>query len=85
MAWSRFSDDSSVYTFPNTDDQLECCACSLVGPPGDLGSFRTVSVDVFLTHLEHHVEAGHRVPDLLPGLVREEGPEYLANPRKERK
>ena len=77
MAWSRFSLDSSIYTFPSESDGvgvLECCACPLIG---DLGSFRTQALQPFLVHLEHHRAAGHTVPDYLGDLIAEEAWEYL--------
>jgi hypothetical protein len=74
VAWSRFS-ECSVYTFPNTDGQLECCACHLMEGPFD--SFTTTSVEVFLTHLEHHRQRNYVVPDWLFDLVRKEAPDYV--------
>lgn len=84
MSWSRFSPESDVYTFPtirNGVAVLECCACSLMPyrTPEALfpGSFTTPSVDDFLTHLRHHRETGHDVPDGLEAEVAVEAHEYL--------
>ena len=73
MAWSRFS-DCSVYTFPNTSGQLECCGCTLLEP---FDSFTTRNVSIFLTHLDHHRQAGDHVPDWLPTLISAEAHEFL--------
>lgn len=59
MSFSRFgADDSDVYTFPNTEGRLECCACSL--RRGD--HFTTTDLGKFLQHLEAHSVAGDVVP-----------------------
>lgn len=75
MSWSRFT-DASVYTFPNMDGRLECCACLLM--PG-CAAFTTGDVDTFLTHLDHHRGEGHDVPDRIFDAVRIEGRAYVGN------
>lgn len=59
MSFSRFAaDNSDVYTFPNSDGELECCGCLIT----DTGRFTATDVNVFLAHLERHSLAGDVVP-----------------------
>lgn len=77
MSWSRFGcEGSDLYTFPSERDgigTIECCMCPLM----ESGSFTTIAIEPFVTHLQHHRAAGHNIPEYLEPLIIEEAPEYL--------
>lgn len=68
MSWSRFGDTSSIYTYEDAQRRMNCCACLLL--PDSFGTFSTGDADTFATHIDHHIAAGHRVPDGLADRIR---------------
>ena len=97
MSYARFSDDSDVYVFENTDGKFECCWCPLqerewVEDPDAYfgGVFRNVGETVphlfdtptqMLRHLELHTAKGHLVPDEAVAQLRAEADEMNAERR----
>ena len=59
MSYCRWSEESDIYLFHHYQGFLECCGCALKGE--DL-FFHANTRSKMLTHLEAHIEAGHRVP-----------------------
>ena len=69
MSYCRLS-DGDVYMFPNMNEDITCCACSLVGKSIDFPTEREA-----LMHLMVHRKAGHTVPQYaIDRLLEEIGP-----------
>lgn len=67
MAYSRFDYDSDIYMFHGTDNMIVCCGCKLLTTPSIFASGAEV-----LKHLEAHMSAGHKVPDQLIPMIKNE-------------
>lgn len=60
MSYARFGASSDVYVYDDAGGYIACCGCIL----GNEWDFH--SVDEIVTHMQEHVDAGHKVnPSLL--------------------
>lgn len=60
MSYARFSANSDVYVYPDVGGYVACCGCILGG------QWDYHSPEAIVTHMQEHVNAGHKVPaDLL--------------------
>jgi hypothetical protein len=73
MSYCRFGwDGSDVYVFGNSDDELECCACTL---RGKLGRFTCKKEEDMIKHLLKHRKKGDCVPQEAIDRLNEEAKE----------
>lgn len=77
MSYARFSDSSDVYIFEHSAGFIQCCGCNLTEPTtGEYVGFADLATPrLALQHLEAHIEAGDKVPQVAIDRIKEEFPD----------